>query len=90
MIAGTQLGNRSLASHATLQRDRSAMSAMTFSNVTVYTSRATSRDVTQLLVAPRSIARPKGLVLANIVWGELFLKSYFKKGFKKFKRLVDW
>jgi hypothetical protein len=53
---------------------------MTLSNATVYTSRATSRDVTQLLVAPRSLARSKGLVFANLVWGELFLKFYFKKG----------
>jgi hypothetical protein len=67
----------------------SAMSAMIFSNVTVYTSRATSYvytsratsyGVTQLLVAPRSLARPKRLVLANIDWGVLFLKFYFKKG----------
>jgi hypothetical protein len=61
------------------------MSAMTFSNATVYTSRATSRGVTQLLVAPRSLARPKELVLSNIVWGELFLKFYFKK-VKKIKK----
>jgi hypothetical protein len=55
------------------------MSAMTFSNATVYTSRAMSYGVTQLSVAPRSLARPKGLVLANIDWGGLFLKFYFKK-----------
>jgi hypothetical protein len=83
----SQLENRSLpvmprfVSHATpCGATRSAMSAMTFSNATVYTSRATSCGVTQLLVAPRSLARSKRLVLANIVWGELFLKFYFKKG----------
>jgi hypothetical protein len=31
------------------------------------------------------LARPKGLVLTNIVWGELFLKFYFKK-IKKLKK----
>jgi hypothetical protein len=56
------------------------MSAMTFSNAAVYTSRAMSYGVTQLLVAPRSLAQPKVLVLANIDWGGLFLKFYFKKG----------
>jgi hypothetical protein len=70
-----------VASHATpCGATRSAMSAMTFSNATVYTSRATSYGVTQLSVAPRSLARPKWLVLANIDWGGLFLKFYFKKG----------
>jgi hypothetical protein len=70
----------SFVSHATpCDATRSAMSAMTFSNATVYTSRATSYGVTQLSVAPRSLARPKGLVLANIDWGGLFLKFYFKK-----------
>jgi hypothetical protein len=53
---------------------------MTFSNATVYTSRVTSYDVTQLSVAPRSMARPKGLVVANIDCGGLFLKFYYKKG----------
>jgi hypothetical protein len=71
----------SLVSHATPRgATRSAMSVITFSNTTVYTSRATSCGLTQLLVAPWSLARPKGLVIANIVWGELFLKFYFKKG----------
>jgi hypothetical protein len=36
-----------------------AMSTTTFSNDTVYTSRATSCGVTQLLVAPRSLAWQK-------------------------------
>jgi hypothetical protein len=66
------------------------MSAMNFSNATVYTSRATSCGVTQLLVAPRSLARPKVLVLANIVWGGLFLKFYFKKDLKIKKFFNKW
>jgi hypothetical protein len=73
----SQLGNRSLA-----RSRHGSLSAMTFSNATVYTSHATSCGVTQLLVVPRSLARPKGLLLANIVWGELFLKFYFKKDSK--------
>jgi hypothetical protein len=54
---------------------------MTFSNATVYTSRATSYDVTQLSVAPlqRSMARPKGLVVANVDRAGLFLKFYLKR-----------
>jgi hypothetical protein len=74
MIAGTPSWERMPGSAG------SAMSTMTFSNATVYISRATSCGVTQLLVMPRSLTRPKVLVLANIVWGELFLKFYFKKG----------
>jgi hypothetical protein len=61
---------------------------MTFSNATVYTSRATSCRVTQLLVAPRSLARPKGIILANIDWGGLFFKFSFKKDFKKNKKFL--
>jgi hypothetical protein len=55
-------------------RLRSAMSVMTFSNATVYTSRATSYGdyATQLDATKR-------LVLANIDWGGFFLKFYFKK-----------
>jgi hypothetical protein len=46
-----------------------------FSNTTVYTSCATLFGVTQLLVAPRSLVRPKGLVFGKIYsLGELFLK----------------
>jgi hypothetical protein len=75
MIAGTpgwgtdpQSGHGSwcdqLVSHATrCGANRSA----TFLNATVYTSYATSRGMTQLLVASQSLARPKGLVLANLV-----------------------
>jgi hypothetical protein len=51
---------------------RSALSPVTFSNATVDTSRITSCGVTQLLVAPRSLARPKVLVLGNIVWVSYF------------------
>jgi hypothetical protein len=58
---------------------RSAMSVMTFSNITVYTRRATSCGVTRLLVAPQSLARPKELVLGNIVLSGLFLTFNFKK-----------
>jgi hypothetical protein len=53
---------------------QSAMSVLTFSNATMYMSRATSCDVTQVLVAPRTLARPKGLVLGILVWEMLFLK----------------
>jgi hypothetical protein len=44
------------------------MSPMIFSNATVYTGRATSFAVTQLLVVSRSLARPKRLDFGNIVW----------------------
>jgi hypothetical protein len=79
MIAGSVVWLVRESRHA-VWRDRICHVSYDFSNATVYTSRATSRGVTQLLVAPRSLARPKGLVLANIVWGELFIKFYFKKG----------
>jgi hypothetical protein len=71
------VGNRWLGhgvSHATpCGATRSVMSAMTFSNATVYTSRATSRGVAQLLVAPRSLARPKGLILVGWVIFKILL-----------------
>jgi hypothetical protein len=72
MIAGTPnwepMPDSQFVSHATpCGATRSAMSAMTFSNTTMYTSRAMSCGVTQLLVALRSLERPKELVLANIV-----------------------
>jgi beta-galactosidase/beta-glucuronidase len=44
-----------------------ATSSLTFSNVTVSMSRATSYDVTQVLVVLRILARLKGLVLRNLV-----------------------
>jgi invasion protein IalB len=48
----------------------SATSDATFSNAIVDISRATSCGVTQVLVAPRGLARPKGLLLAILVgWG---------------------
>jgi uncharacterized protein YcgL (UPF0745 family) len=56
-----------------------ATSAATFPNVTVYISRVTSCDVTQLLVVPRSLARPKVLLLGNLVGEELLLKNEIKK-----------
>jgi hypothetical protein len=52
----------------------SVMSDATFSNVTVDISRATSCGVTQVLVAPRGLARPKGLLLGILVGVGLVLK----------------
>jgi hypothetical protein len=52
----------------------SATSDATFSNVTVDISRATSCSVTQVLVAPRDLARSKGLLLGILVGVELVLK----------------
>jgi hypothetical protein len=46
----------------------------TFSNATVDISRATSCGVTQLLVAPRGLARPKGLHFGILVGMRLVLK----------------
>jgi hypothetical protein len=40
---------------------------LTFSDATVYMSRATSNGVTQVLVVPRTLARPKGLVCKILV-----------------------
>jgi hypothetical protein len=53
----------------------SATSDATFSNATVYISDATSCGVTQLLVAPRGLARPKGIHLGNLVGEGLLLKN---------------
>jgi hypothetical protein len=53
----------------------SATSDATFSNATVYISHATSCGVTQLLVAPRGLARPKALHLGNLVGEGLLLKK---------------
>jgi hypothetical protein len=52
----------------------SATSDATFSNATVDISRATSCGVTQILVAPRGLARPKGLLLGILVAVGLVLK----------------
>jgi hypothetical protein len=46
----------------------------TFSNTTVDISRATSCGVTQVLVAPRGLVRPKGLLLGILVGVGLVLK----------------
>jgi hypothetical protein len=51
-----------------------ATSDATFSNAIVDISRATSCGVTQVLVAPRGLAGPKGLLLAILVGEELVLK----------------
>jgi hypothetical protein len=51
-----------------------ATSHATFFNATVNISRATSCGVTQLLVAPRGLARPKGLLLGILVGVGLVLK----------------
>jgi hypothetical protein len=70
----------SFVSHAKLcGATMPATSAATFPNVTVYISRVTSCDVTQLLVVPRSLARPKVLLLGNLVGEELLLKNEIKK-----------
>jgi hypothetical protein len=45
----------------------SAISYAISSNTTVDISRATSRGVTEVLVAPRGLARPKGLLLGILV-----------------------
>jgi hypothetical protein len=58
----------------------SVISDATFSNATVDISCATSRGVTQVLVAPRGLARPKGLLLGILVGVGLVLKFYIKKG----------
>jgi hypothetical protein len=50
----------------TVWRD-SVRNILVFSNTTVYMSRATSCDVTQILVTPRTLVRPKGLVLGILV-----------------------
>jgi hypothetical protein len=61
-------------SHATLCGvTPSATSDATFSNATVDISRATSCGVTQVLVAPRGLAWPKGL-LGILVGVGLILK----------------
>jgi hypothetical protein len=51
-----------------------AMSDATFSNATVDISRATSCGVTQVVVTPRGLARPKGLLLGILVGVGLVLK----------------
>jgi hypothetical protein len=57
----------------------SATSDVTFSYATVDISRATSCGATQVLVAPRGLARPKGLLLGILVKMGLVLKFYIKK-----------
>jgi hypothetical protein len=52
----------------------SATSDATFSNATVDISRATSCGVTQVLVAPWGLARPKGLLIGILVGVGLVLK----------------
>jgi hypothetical protein len=52
----------------------STTSDPTFSNATVDISRATSCGVAQVLVAPRGLARPKGLLLGILVEVGLVLK----------------
>jgi hypothetical protein len=52
----------------------SATSDATFSYATVDISRATSCGVTQVLVAPRRLARPKGLLLGIFIGEGLILK----------------
>jgi hypothetical protein len=52
----------------------STTSNASFSNATVDISRATSCDATQVLVAPRDLAWPKGLLLGILVREGLFLK----------------
>jgi hypothetical protein len=52
----------------------SATSDATFSYATVDTSRATSCGVTQVLVAPRDLVRPKGLLLGILVGEGLILQ----------------
>jgi hypothetical protein len=52
----------------------SATSDATFSNATVDISRATSCGVTQVLVAPRGLARQKWLLLGILVGVGLVLK----------------
>jgi hypothetical protein len=52
----------------------SATSDATFSNVIVDISRVTSCGVTQVSVAPRGLARPKGLLLAILGGVRLVLK----------------
>jgi hypothetical protein len=46
----------------------------TFSNATVDISRATSCGVTQVLVAPRGLARPKWLLVGILVGGGVSFK----------------
>jgi hypothetical protein len=58
----------------------SATSDATFSNTTVDISRATSCGVTQVLVAPRVLARPKGVLLGILVGEGLVLKKNIKNG----------
>jgi hypothetical protein len=53
---------------------QSATSDATFSNAIVDISRATSCGVTQILVTPWGLARPKGLLLAILVREGLILK----------------
>jgi hypothetical protein len=60
----------------------STTSDATFSNATVDISRATSCGVTQILVASRGLARPKGLLLGIFVDEGLVLNFRLKK-FKK-------
>jgi hypothetical protein len=50
----------------------SATSDATFSNAIVDISRATSCGVTQVLVTPQSLARPKGIFLGILVEGVSF------------------
>jgi hypothetical protein len=52
----------------------SATSDATFSDTTVDISRAASCGVTQILVTPQGLARPKGLLLAILVGVGLILK----------------
>jgi hypothetical protein len=61
-------------------RDSPATSDATFSNATVDISRTTSCGVTQVLVVPRGLARPKGLLIRILVGLGLVLKFYIKKG----------
>jgi hypothetical protein len=52
----------------------STTSDATFSNATVDISRVTSCGVTQVLVAPRGLTRPKELLLKILVEDKLVLK----------------
>jgi hypothetical protein len=58
----------------TAQRGVTPSADATFSNATVDNSRATSRGVTEVLVAPRGLARQKGLLLGILVGEGLVLK----------------
>jgi hypothetical protein len=55
------------------------MSSLNSFNATMYMSRATSYDMTQVLVAPQTLARPKELVLEfSLRW--FIFKILDKKG----------